>query len=62
VGGIYIAGVCQGPKDIPDAVAQGSAAAAKVIQNIIRGKVPNGFENLTPEAIINKANELALIS
>ncbi len=62
VGGIYIAGVCQGPKDIPDSVAQGSAAAAKVIQNIIRGNVPNGFENLTPESIINKANELALIS
>ena len=28
--GIYLAGVCQGVKDIPDAVAQGSAAAAKV--------------------------------
>lgn len=62
VGGIYIAGVCQGPKDIPDSVAQGSAAAAQVIQNILRGKVSNGFENLTPESIINKANELAMIS
>lgn len=28
--GIYLAGVCQGVKDIPDAVAQGSAAAVKV--------------------------------
>jgi len=28
--GIYLAGTCQGPKDIPDAVAQGSAAAVKV--------------------------------
>lgn len=62
VGGIYIAGVCQGPKDIPDSVAQGSAAAAKVIQNVIRGKVSVGFGNLTPESILNKANELALIS
>jgi len=28
--GIYLAGACQGPKDIPDTVAQASAAAAKV--------------------------------
>ncbi len=28
--GIYLAGACQGPKDIPSSVAQGSAAAAKV--------------------------------
>jgi len=29
--GIYLAGACQGPKDIPDTVAQASAAAAKVM-------------------------------
>ena len=29
--GVYLAGVCQGPKDIPSSVAQGSAAAAKVL-------------------------------
>lgn len=29
--GIYLCGTCQGPKDIPDTVAQGSAAAAKVM-------------------------------
>jgi len=28
--GIFLAGTCQGPKDIPDTVAQASAAAAKV--------------------------------
>jgi heterodisulfide reductase subunit A len=28
--GVMLAGVCQGPKDIPEAVAQASAAAAKV--------------------------------
>ena len=28
--GIYLCGTCQGPKDIPDTVAQGSAAAVKV--------------------------------
>jgi heterodisulfide reductase subunit A len=29
--GVYLAGVAQGPKDIPDTVAQASAAAAKII-------------------------------
>ncbi|MDR1571546.1 MAG: CoB--CoM heterodisulfide reductase iron-sulfur subunit A family protein [Clostridiales Family XIII bacterium] len=31
VGGVFLAGTCQGPKDIPDTVSQASAAAAKVI-------------------------------
>jgi heterodisulfide reductase subunit A len=29
--GVYLAGACQGPKDIPSSVGQGSAAAAKVL-------------------------------
>ena len=29
--GVFLAGVAQGPKDIPSSVAQGSGAAAKVI-------------------------------
>jgi heterodisulfide reductase subunit A len=29
--GVYLAGACQGPKDIPQSVGQGSAAAAKVL-------------------------------
>ncbi len=29
--GVYLAGACQGPKDIPDSVAQAGAAASKVI-------------------------------
>ncbi|CCO23607.1 CoB--CoM heterodisulfide reductase iron-sulfur subunit A family protein [Maridesulfovibrio hydrothermalis] len=29
--GVFLAGACQGPKDIPASVAQGSAAAAKVL-------------------------------
>ncbi len=33
--GVFIAGACQGPKDIPDSVAQGSAAASLVLQNIL---------------------------
>jgi heterodisulfide reductase subunit A len=37
--GIFIAGACQGPKDIPDTVAQGAAAAARVASLIARGTV-----------------------
>jgi heterodisulfide reductase subunit A len=37
--GIFIAGCCQGPKDIPDTVAQASAAAARVLAMISKGKV-----------------------
>jgi heterodisulfide reductase subunit A len=37
--GIFIAGTCQGPKDIPDSVAQGAAAAARVGGLISQGTV-----------------------
>ena len=37
--GVYIAGTCQSPKDIPDTVAQGSAAAAEAMAAIATGKV-----------------------
>jgi heterodisulfide reductase subunit A len=37
--GIFIAGCCQGCKDIPDTVAQASAAAARVLSLISKGKV-----------------------
>jgi heterodisulfide reductase subunit A2 len=37
--GIYIVGACQSPKDIPDTVAQASAAAARVLALISKGKV-----------------------
>ncbi len=37
--GIFVAGCCQGPKDIPDTVAQASAAAAEVLSMISRGTV-----------------------
>ncbi|MCX6008345.1 MAG: CoB--CoM heterodisulfide reductase iron-sulfur subunit A family protein [Chloroflexi bacterium] len=37
--GVFIAGCCQGPKDIPDTVAQASAAAARVLALINKGKV-----------------------
>jgi heterodisulfide reductase subunit A len=37
--GIYIAGCCQGPKDIPDTVAQASSAAARILSHINKGEV-----------------------
>ncbi len=37
--GIYLAGVSQGPKDIPDAVAQASGAAARAAIPMVKGEV-----------------------
>ena len=37
--GIYIAGACQAPKDIPDTVAQARAAAARILGKIAKGKI-----------------------
>jgi heterodisulfide reductase subunit A len=49
--GIYIAGCAQGPKDIPATVAQGAAAAARVL-----GKIEQKEIALEPvRAIINEA-------
>ncbi len=39
-GGVYIIGTCQGPKDIPDSVAQARAAAARILGAIAQGSVP----------------------
>ncbi|KAB2954568.1 CoB--CoM heterodisulfide reductase iron-sulfur subunit A family protein [Heliorestis acidaminivorans] len=48
--GIYLAGVCQGPKDIPESVAQASAAAVKATGLLSKGE-------LTSEAMIAECNE-----
>lgn len=37
--GVYLAGACQGPKDIPDTVAQAGAAASKVIGLLVKDKL-----------------------
>jgi heterodisulfide reductase subunit A len=37
--GIFIAGCAQGPKDIPDSVAQASAAAARMLATVSKGEV-----------------------
>jgi len=60
-GGIIIAGVCQGPKDIPDSVAQGSAAAARVIQSILKGKVYSDTCGIPLEKIENRIRELSKV-
>ncbi len=39
--GIFLAGCCQGPKDIPETVAQSSGAAAKAICLLIKDKLKN---------------------
>jgi heterodisulfide reductase subunit A len=37
--GVYIAGCAQGPKDIPDTVAQAASAAARILSLISKGEV-----------------------
>ncbi len=37
--GIYIAGTCAAPKDIPDSVAQARAAAGRILARTIRGTI-----------------------
>jgi heterodisulfide reductase subunit A len=38
-GGVFLAGCCQGPKDIPDSVAQGKGAAASAAVPLAQGRV-----------------------
>jgi len=47
--GIFLAGTCQAPRDIPDTVAQASGAAAQVIALLNRGKVE--IEPMTAEVL-----------
>ena len=37
--GVFLAGACQGPKDIPDTVAQGGAAAGQVVKILNQGEL-----------------------
>jgi len=50
--GIFVAGCCQGCKDIPDTVAQASATAAEVLAMISRGRVE--VEAATAVAVVNE--------
>jgi len=40
VGGVFVAGCCQFPKDIPDTVSQAKAAAASALALLMRGVAP----------------------
>jgi heterodisulfide reductase subunit A len=40
VDGVFLAGCCQGPKDISDTVAQAKAAASSALIPLIRGAIP----------------------
>ncbi len=52
--GVFLAGACQGPKDIPDTVAQASAAAVKVCGMFSKDRLPT--EPLTAEVDIDKCS------
>ena len=52
--GIAIAGLCQGPKDIPDTVAQASSAASSILQNIHNKNLYKQPEADVYEKIINQ--------
>lgn len=58
--GIMIAGLCQGPKDIPDTVAQASAAASEVLQHIVRSEMKENIYKLSLSEIKERAKELSL--
>ena len=49
--GVFIAGTCQSPKDIPDTVAQASGAAAKALSLATRGivQVPSAISWIDPD-------------
>jgi heterodisulfide reductase subunit A len=58
-GGIYLAGVCQGPKDIPDTVAQASATAARVLRAIVSGHGRDSRSSVSLADIESRARSLA---
>ncbi len=50
--GVYLAGVCQGPKDIPETVSQASACAAKVIGLLVKDKLKTNPCVATPDEMM----------
>ena len=58
--GVYLAGVCQGPKDIPETVSQASACAAKVIGLLAKNKLKTNPCVATPnEMMCNGCSQCA---
>jgi heterodisulfide reductase subunit A len=60
-GGIFVAGVCQAPKDIPDTVAQASAVAAGVLKSIATGRGLDSRADLSLADIEARAQSLIRI-
>ncbi len=57
-GGIYVAGMCQAPKDIPDTVAQASAVAAGVLGSLTSEKGIGNMSSLSLSEIEEKAKSV----
>ncbi|MFA6108671.1 MAG: CoB--CoM heterodisulfide reductase iron-sulfur subunit A family protein [Candidatus Latescibacterota bacterium] len=57
-GGVFVAGMCQGPKDIPDTVAQASAVAAGVLKSIATGRGTDSRADLSLSDIEEHARRL----
>jgi heterodisulfide reductase subunit A len=56
-GSVYVAGMCQGPKDIPDTVAQASAVGAGVLRSLARGHGVANLDTLTLSEIEARARQ-----
>ena len=52
--GVFLAGACQGPKDIPDTVAQAKGAAAECLALSAKGEVevPPMISNIDPDVCV----------
>ncbi|MDE6021774.1 MAG: CoB--CoM heterodisulfide reductase iron-sulfur subunit A family protein [Ruminococcus sp.] len=58
--GVFLSGVCQGPKDIPETVAQAGAAASKVIGLLAKNKLScNPCVSQSNEAMCNGCSTCA---
>jgi heterodisulfide reductase subunit A len=60
-GGIYVAGMCQAPKDIPDTVAQASAVAAGVLRSLTSGKGIGHMSSLSLSEIESRAKKIHVL-
>lgn len=60
-GGIFVAGMCQAPKDIPDTVAQASAVAAGVLKSISSGHGIGNLSSLSLSDIEAKAKSIQTV-
>ena len=60
-GGIFVAGACQAPKDIPDTVAQASAVAAGVLKSVSTGRGLDSRAELSLSDIEERARSLVQV-